>query len=593
MKRTNIYKGLLVSACAFLTLGTTSCDDFLTVYPSNAITEEEFWEDKTDLESAVRGCWKQFITTDIMERMVVWGECRSDNFDLMTESWEDMRDLMNANLLETNSLYKWGAFYTTINFCNKVLEYGPKVVERDKSFTAEDWKPVEAEMKALRALNYFYLVRTFREIPFEFNPIGSEHDVKQHSGRQFEAEVVLDSLINDLEPIKDNGMRRYGNTNDDKGRFTRESIYTLLADIYLWRAAKNASADSVAKYGNQSQNDYNKVIEYCDDVLDMYMERYERDNPMNNQTSSENTENPYHLITMREANGATQDVRDEIYDEIFVTKNSTESILELQFDGSTNKNNALYGYRDNNTNGLYRTTTNNTGLLQASSPCQNVTRNIDNTSGLYSQTDVRRWQSMVYQEAGQRVYTIGKYTYQSITHNDLEDNSEGTESTFIGTGSFYSNWIIYRLSDVLLMKAEAISCLDAPTPEQLEDAFNCVTMILYRSNPTVTADRDRLSFSDFQEPSQLYQLVMRERRREFFGEGKRWFDLVRMAERDGSTSNMLTLLLTKYSTNTNAIRAKLASMSSLYGPVYEDELRVNVNLHQNPAWQKEETIERN
>ena len=590
MKKINIYKTLLVSACAFITLGTTSCDDFLTIYPSNEITEEQFWEDRTDLESGIRGCWKQFISQDIMERMVVWGECRSDNFDLMTESWDDMKDLMNANLLETNSLFNWSAFYKTINFCNKVLQYGPLVVERDKSFTSEDWKPVEAEMKALRALNYFSLVRTFREIPFEFNPIGSEHDVKEHSGRQFMAEVVLDSIINDVEAVKDNGMRQYTNELDNKGRFTRESIYTLLADMYLWRAAKNASPDSVAKYGSKSQDDYQKVIEYCDAVLDMYMERYDRDNPMGGGTSSENNENPYHLIRMN-ANGGTQDVVDDVYDEIFVQKNSRESILELQFDGSTNSNTCLYNYRDNN--GLYRHRDNNTGLLQASAPCQTVTRNIDNTSGLFSQSDIRRWQSLVYTEAGQRVYSIGKYTYQSITHDNLEDNSEGTENAFIPTGSFSSNWIIYRLSDVLLMKAEAITRLDAPTTEQLQDAFNCVTMILYRSNPSVTTDRDKLSFTDYQEPSQLFDLVMRERRREFFGEGKRWFDLVRMAEHDGTTTNMLTLLLTKYATNTNAVRAKLASMNSLYSPVYENELKVNPNLHQNPAWEKEETIERN
>ena len=590
MKKINIYKTLLVSACAFITLGTTSCDDFLTIYPSNEITEEQFWEDRTDLESGIRGCWKQFISQDIMERMVVWGECRSDNFDLMTESWDDMKDLMNANLLETNSLFNWSAFYKTINFCNKVLQYGPLVVERDKSFTSEDWKPVEAEMKALRALNYFYLVRTFREIPFEFNPIGSEHDVKEHSGRQFMAEVVLDSIINDVEAVKDNGMRQYTNELDNKGRFTRESIYTLLADMYLWRAAKNASPDSVAKYGSKSQDDYQKVIEYCDAVLDMYMERYDRDNPMGGGTSSENNENPYHLIRMN-ANGGTQDVVDDVYDEIFVQKNSRESILELQFDGSTNSNTCLYNYRDNN--GLYRHRDNNTGLLQASAPCQTVTRNIDNTSGLFSQSDIRRWQSLVYTEAGQRVYSIGKYTYQSITHDNLEDNSEGTENAFIPTGSFNSNWIIYRLSDVLLMKAEAITRLDAPTTEQLQDAFNCVTMILYRSNPSVTTDRDKLSFTDYQEPSQLFDLVMRERRREFFGEGKRWFEIVRMDEHDGTTTNMLTLLLTKYATNTNAVRAKLASMNSLYSPVYENELKVNPNLHQNPAWEKEETIERN
>lgn len=588
MKKHNIYKGLMATACAAVMLTTASCDDFLTIHPSNQITEEEFWEDRSDLQSAVRGCYKQFIGSDIMSRLVMWGECRSDNFDLLSENWDDMKDIMNANLLETNSIFDWSAFYKDVNFCNKVLQYGPKVVERDASFTEEDWKPVEAEMKALRALNMFYLVRTFRDVPLNFSSIGTDREARRHSGVQMPAEVVLDSIINDVDRVKDNGMRRYSSTAEDKGRFTRESIYTLLADMYLWRAAKNASADSVAKYGNQSQEDYQKVIELCDNVLDMYMERYKRDNSDYNRNTS--VDNPYFLATLR-TNGSTRDVRDDIYQTVFVNGNSNESIFELQFDGSSNQNSCLYGWASGA--GLYMADNTTAGRLQAASPLQTVSRAIDNTSGVYSQTDIRRWENLVYTEAGQRVFHIGKYCQTAPEYEDLTDNSEGATTYKMGTGNFSSNWIIYRVSDVLMMKAEAISRLAAPTEEQLQTAFNYVEQILYRSNPTVTSQSNRLKFEDYSSPSQLFSLVMRERRREFFGEGKRWYDLVRMAEYDGKTTNMLNLLLAKYATNTNAVKAKLASMNSLYSPVYETELKVNPQLHQNPAWEKEKTISRN
>lgn len=591
MKKRNIYKGLLTSAFALVMLGTTSCDDFLTIHPFNKITEEEFWEDQNDLQSAVRGCYKQFIGSGIMSKLVIWGECRSDNFDLLSENWDDMKDLMNANLLQTNSLFSWADFYKDINFCNKVLEYGPKVIDRDASFTTEDWKPIEAEMKALRALNMFYLVRTFRDVPLDFKSIGTDREARAHSGRQIAAEVVLDSIINDVDRIKDNGMRRYSSTAEDKGRFTRESIYTLLADMYLWRAAKNASTDSVAKYGNQSQEDYQKVITLCDAVLDMYLTRYKEENPQYNQSSAANQDNPYFLIRMRSSNGSTKNVSDEIYSKIFIDGNSSESIFELQFDGNSNKNTPIYSYRDKV--GLYCAESSNAGLLQAASPLQAVSKAIDNTNGVYSQTDMRRWENMRYTEAGQRVFQIAKYCQTTPEFTNLNDNSEGAKSSRSSTSSFRSNWIVYRLSDVLLMKAEAISRLEAPTDEQIESAFNNVTMILYRSNPTVTSESDKLKLNDYSTPSQLFSLVMRERRREFFGEGKRWFDLVRLAEYDGKTSNMLNLLLSKYATNTNAVKAKLSSMNSLYSPVYEDEMKVNPLLHQNPAWEKEQTISRN
>lgn len=587
MKKKNIYKGLLSTACAVLMFGATSCDDFLTIHPSNKITEEEFWEDQNDLQSAVRACYKQLINEGCMQRVVIWGEARSDNFDLLSENWEDMKDLMNANLLETNSLFSWADFYKDVSFCNKVLEYGPKVIDRDASFTTEDWKPIEAEMKALRALDMFYLVRTFRDVPFDFHSIGTDREARAHAGNQMPAEFVLDSIINDVDRIKDNGMRRYSSTAEDKGRFTRESIYTLLADMYLWRAAKNASADSVAKYGNQSQQDYQKVIELCDDVLEMYMERYKLENPEYVNRTGDNEENPYFLITLRSNNGSTKKVRDEIYSQIFISGNSSESIFELQFDGSSNKNTALY-----KSPGLYCSESSPSGKLQAASPLQSVSKALDNTNGVYSQTDMRRWEAMRYTEAGQRVFPIAKYVQQTPTFEDLTDNSEGAKSNLASTGNFNSNWIVYRLSDVLLMKAEAITRLENPTEEQLESAFKNVTMILMRSNPTVTSESEKLKFNDYSSPAQLYSLVMRERRREFFGEGKRWFDLVRMAEYDGKTTNMLNLLLTKYATNTNAVKAKLATMNSLYGPVYENEMKINPRLHQNPAWEKEKTISR-
>ena len=48
--------GLILSASCF-----TSCEDFLTILPTNQIPEENFWEDKNDLEG-VRAAAYQKIT---------------------------------------------------------------------------------------------------------------------------------------------------------------------------------------------------------------------------------------------------------------------------------------------------------------------------------------------------------------------------------------------------------------------------------------------------------------------------------------------------------------------------------------------------
>ena len=113
-----------------------------------------------------------------------------------------------------------------------------------------------------------------------------------------------------------------------------------------------------------------------------------------------------------------------------------------------------------------------------------------------------------------------------------------------------------------------------------------------RSNPQIEAGDD-LKFESYNSAQALEEFVMRERQRELFAEGKRWFDLVRYALRQGNTSKMLNLLVVKYSTNSSAIKAKLATINSLYNPVFTDELKVNTALVQNPAWITDETIVKN
>ena len=268
MKYKNIYNKVILSLSMVLAGLFTSCsavDDFLTVYPTNQITSETFWEDKGDLNSVLNSCYVALMGQT--EKMFLWGEVRSDNFLLTSESNENLKNVMNANLLPTNSMFDWAGFYTGISYCNLCLEKGPEIVDKDASFSENDWKPIEAELKALRALYYFYLVRAFRDVPF----VTKANDTSEGATDpvpQVESEEILTFLINDLEGVKDYGMINYGSEELNKARFTRNGIYALLADIYLWRASKNSSADSIAKYPGEAEADYRKVIEYADYLIE-------------------------------------------------------------------------------------------------------------------------------------------------------------------------------------------------------------------------------------------------------------------------------------------------------------------------------------
>ncbi|MBQ2585524.1 MAG: RagB/SusD family nutrient uptake outer membrane protein, partial [Bacteroidaceae bacterium] len=220
-------------------------------------------------------------------------------------------------------------------------------------------------------------------------------------------------------------------------------------------------------------------------------------------------------------------------------------------------------------------------------------------------TDYRRYETAMYTGADQTDFPLGKYIESTVTQyngtsvsSGMKDNSGSTTinvSYSRKSVPLSSNWIVYRLSDVMLMKAEAMSQVYSDEAN-LKEAFNLVRLIFKRSNPLAYENRptatDSLDFTAFNTQEGMEALVMQERQREFVGEGKRWFDLVRYAQRRNSTSDMLRMLTRKYGDNKKAIEAKLASMLSLFSPIYTDEIKSNSLLHQNDAWGTEESSSR-
>ena len=92
----------------------------------------------------------------------------------------------------------------------------------------------------------------------------------------------------------------------------------------------------------------------------------------------------------------------------------------------------------------------------------------------------------------------------------------------------------------------------------------------------------------------MLSLVLEERQRELAFEGKRWYDLVRKALRDGNTNSMLDILIPhKYESNADAYKAKMSEVNSLFFPIAEREINTNDLLEQNPVYEVEDLYEQN
>lgn len=630
----NIIKN--ITLCGLIAAGTglglSSCEDFLTITPTDRIVEEEFWEDKNDLNNAVMACYRRMTENDMLIRYIYWGEERSDNFERSTNSSDNDANIIKANLLPTYGQFNWTAVYNAINYCNKVLAHGPEIVLKDQSFSEAQWRPIKAEVIALRSLCHFYLVRTFGEVPYVTTDYNNDsQELRQPQSTQL---AVLNNIIDDLESVMEDAPIDYGTTAQNKGRITRQAIYALLADTYLWRASyktgnnhpftkitlsKNYNGEfkdlkvNDAKtevnnlereeaYTTTAEEDYDACIIYCNKVLDIEMselaERTLKDDPMEDLTLL--TEEDLLIANVNKKTG--YNISPSAYTRIFGQGNSTESIFELQVDGVSCQN-TMVGNLFSTKEGKAGVFTGSTSLFNDANENPNI-----ESDYVFSKTDYRRWNSFIFTST-QESFNIAKYVYSTITQRGplskdeyLTSNKDKSLTTSnIGQSvrsTNNANWIFYRMSDIFLMKAEAIS-QRYDDEEKLTEGFHYVRDVFKRSNPyaydkqhNTNARNDSLKPENFKTQEALERLVLNERQREFYGEGKRWFDLVRYALRRGGTAEMLKIYSKKKTDDMNSIKVKLAHIQSLFSPIYNTEIKNNSWLYQNGVWSVNETSSR-
>ena len=564
----------------------TGCTDFLTIYPNDRIVGSEFWKKKSDVETMVDGCYKSMIAYDIQERAIMWGAFRSDELVKFSSVNDNTLDNIAAvNLLPTNKYNSWEAFYKVINNCNIVLNHAADVLEEDPEFTQGDYEVVRAQMLALRSLCYFYLVRAFRDVPYTTHSYEVDSEIELLP--QSTPAEVLQNCLNDLEDAQRSIMRSgaYGE-NDwrNKGYMTRDAVNALMADIYLWRASMT-----------HNSSDYQQAIAYCNAVINAKHQYYEEHKIM---TTTKDDEDIYHLI----------DGEDAMYEIFGSSGNSRESILEWQYINEDNVNTALENY-------YYRSGENsNNSILMASNLFNEYESNADTDRGTKfyrSKNDYRFWNN---------VYEANNEEMQQMSIRKMVDLSRTsfTSSTTKGVSKetnrdykqFGQNWIVYRLTDVMLMKAEALVETAANDSDAvvLKQAFDLVHAVNKRS--MMRNATDTLKFENFKTKANFELLVMNERERELCFEGKRWFDLLRFCYRhmEGVDANvlladmtegpklyqpMLDMIVRKYKGNDNssgdAISYKMKGEHFLYWPIAENELKVNKLLRQNPVYIQEKT----
>lgn len=562
-------------------LTQTGCSDFLEIKPQTEIILEDFWNEKADVENVVTGCYSALLESDVRNRMMVWGEVRSDNVmsGQNINNNVDLYNVLKENITAMNSFTKWDAFYDVINRCNTVIKYAPGVAEIDPGYTEGDLKANIAEVSALRDLCYFYLIRTFRDVPYSTEAFTDDDQVMDLPATPFA--TVLEYLIADLEKVKNDAVTRYPETKPryQTGRITKDVIHAMLCEMYLWK------------------QDYDNCIRYADLVIASKKEVDEENRKKNNrQTGSASSQaqlqarlNGYPLVNDRLSGNQFGDY----YEEIFVDGASKETIFELMYEdrpeasGRVN-NSAISSY--------YGNSTNRKGLL---APSSLITDDIGSSSGRTVFEDAnKKIDSRLYVNCSFDDGVITKYAVDYVNINASSADPKVSYSWFTQNNNG-SKWIIYRLPDIMLLKAEALcqqmvegndSIALATNKPKLDAAFQLVNAINKRAICKATlADADTLKPANYTTKHLMEELVIRERQRELMFEGKRWYDLVRYAMRENSTSRIMSAASKRDDVNKQFVQSFFKKMDAIFWPYNNEEMKVNQNLIPNPAFSSGES----
>jgi len=579
MKRNNflIFK-LFNFYIAAAVLAMTSCVDTV-ILPDNKTVDDDYWQNKSEVEGVVAKAYDQLRNSVAIRNMIVWGDFRSDEFNVSSDVSATNADkialsqIYSMNISTDNTFTGWYPFYSAINYCNLVLEKAEDVIKNDPDYDRNDYLINRSQVLSLRAFCYFYLTRVFHDIPVTPHAyLNSSDDL---NAPQLAPDSVLNMCISDLKEALNDAIpgntyaRIDGEEWRDKAFLTRDGICAVLADIYLWRASINRDA-----------NDYQACVDYCDRVIAAKKEAYE--------------------AMPHRGRGEEQQVQDyylssylEMYKDIFANPGNPadETIFELSFYNSSNTGLSQ----------MYYNQTGSTGLIKASDRFGKV---IAQSDGVWHNTYDQRLYEFVFDAT-----SSSKENFDVRKFIGAESAGEGKIQSAPGSGratTFAPTWIFYRLTDVMLMKAEALVQLyelggKADGDTRNEEAFAICRFVNDRALPLnyqgEGSGKVSLKYSTYAD--KMESLVLEERVRELCFEGKRWYDLMRYNYRHTSTKADLTkklsesfvtnndefleLALRKYAVPT-AMKSKIRDERYLYMPINQDEMDLNPNLVQNPAY---------
>lgn len=576
-----IYNYIIGGMLAASTMLTTSCNDLFDDAPINQISDEVTWNNSMLLDEYVNTWYRNmnngfnhFVFTmsgyGAMSRYFLpWF---GDQITVGRSDWlnSGYGDILKGNETTITAWAQglWSNYYTQIQYINSFFENSHRITDGDQKTR------MTGEAYFFRAYYYYLLWQRFGGsllIDHVIDPLKNPEKTPRASYQE-----MVDFIVKDAEAAANILPVAYDAA--DIGRVTKGAALMLKAKAYFWASSEqfqNKEKNYLGFTDNQSQAMLVKAKQAYEELFAL---------------------NAYELIPIT---STTQDgIKDE-YRKIFLTKNSQESILEVQHSDDGDYSNK-FGHRLDR----FAAAPSFTGTYCAYTPTHNHAMEYDMRDGAnynaqdpYTNRDYRFYANILYDGSTYRGHQMDIHTTDGVKGEDLKPYGTSTSAGYTMTGYYMAkfldetqtidnndtyaskqNYIIWRLAEAKLDYAEVCFRLgDAATALQ---QINNIRSRIHMDNKTTIELDD----------------ILKERRVEMAFEETTYWDYFRlgtaMEKLNGGTNPLKKIDITvrngktTYTVSNLDRRAKnnwVFTEKEYYFPIPWSEVKYQ-GIEQNPGW---------
>lgn len=516
MKTKKIIPYFLLVLSTSLILFSGCKDDFFDEKAGDRITPDQHYFTINDANVSLEGAF--VLLQDVMPRLVVLEGLRSDEMDITANASSYLSDINNQVFTKDNPFTDPADLYKVIINVNEVLANIDLVAGRDKNFDVLTAQQYKGALVGLRAWTYLTLVRMYNQASyFESNLTVLPSNLNQNvMGKQ----QLIEKLIEDVTPYihstegtqyEELRIKHYMNTK------------ALLGELYL-------------ENGN-----YAEAAQYLKLACESYL----------NQPAMLKVDRSY---------------RDEAWETIFLNAESqqVENISVIPFSRAEQQNNPLASWFGMDRDYMIKPSTVLVDSFMTQVTAAGAIGDLYRGAGISFIADTLGW-----------INDSTALTKTYITKYAVDPNDPTS-----------SDIIISRAGDIHLMLAEAYNRMQDETSQNY--ALMLLNQGVNKENPKpaefskwsnnlgirgrvylesrMVPERDSIPLDE--RTNLIEDLIMSERSMELAFEGKRWTDLVRVAERRNDPAYLADKVAAKFAGTPkyDEIRNKLMNPANWYLP---------------------------